>query len=76
MKKIAFLLFAFFVFALATPLVLLMTSAHASDTSMCYVVSDPDQRSFCLAKSRHDPSTCYAIQRADLRAQCLAEVRK
>lgn len=50
--------------------------AFAADAGSCYVISDSDQRQFCLAKARRESGQCYAIQNAGLRAQCLAEVRR
>lgn len=51
-------------------------AASAADAGSCYAISDPDARTWCLAKAHREPSSCYAIQRADIRTQCLAETRK
>lgn len=42
----------------------------------CYSISNPDQRTLCLARAHGNPGLCYSIKAADLRAQCLAEVKK
>lgn len=76
MKKLAYLLLAFFVFMLMLPLALFLTPARAGDTGACYTIGDADARTYCLARARGDAGMCYAIQRADLRSLCFAEVRK
>jgi hypothetical protein len=48
-------------------------AALAANAGSCYAISDPDSRTWCLAKAHREPSSCYAIQRANIRAQCLAE---
>jgi hypothetical protein len=55
---------------------LLLKPVAAADAGSCYVITDADARTACLAKARKEPGMCYAVQRADLRAQCLAEARK
>lgn len=55
---------------------LLASTAQAADSGVCYTISDPDARAYCLAKARQEPAGCYTVQRADLRAQCQAEVRR
>ncbi|WP_201208995.1 hypothetical protein [Rhodocyclus purpureus] len=42
----------------------------------CYSISNPDQRTLCLARAHGNSGLCYSIKAADLRAQCLAEVKK
>jgi hypothetical protein len=42
----------------------------------CYSISNPDQRTLCLARAHGNPGLCYSIKAADLRARCLAEVKK
>lgn len=74
MKKIALLLFGFFLFMWALPLAVFTMPVRA-DTSACYNVPDADGRTACLAKERRQRSLCYSIQRADMRALCLAEVK-
>lgn len=60
---------------LAAAIVLTATQAVA-DTATCYNISDPNARTYCLARERKDPSACYAISSPDLRSMCLAEVRR
>jgi hypothetical protein len=50
--------------------------AFASDSGACYVVTDSDARTYCLARAHREVGTCYAIKDAGLRSQCLAEVRR
>ncbi|KAB1075969.1 hypothetical protein F6X53_24260 [Methylobacterium soli] len=51
-------------------------TAAAADAGSCYGVSDPEARTWCLAKAHQQPSACYAIQDSTMRSMCLAEVRK
>lgn len=56
---------------------MVLTTAQAvADSAACYSISDPNARSYCLARERKDPSACYAISSPDLRSMCLAEVRR
>lgn len=48
----------------------------ASAAGACYSISNPDQRTLCLARAHGNPGLCYSIKAADLRAQCLAETKK
>lgn len=61
---------------IAFALSLTALSAAAADAGSCYGITDPDARSYCLAKARQDPATCYTIQNSATRSICLAEVRK
>ncbi|WP_054287271.1 hypothetical protein [Gulbenkiania mobilis] len=52
------------------------TPAAATDAGACYVITDQDARTYCLAKAHQDPGRCYGIRAPDTRARCLAEVRR
>lgn len=40
----------------------------------CYVLSDADQRAFCLAIQSENVSYCYNVHSEETRLTCLAEI--
>ncbi|NBQ69340.1 MAG: hypothetical protein EBU46_11135 [Nitrosomonadaceae bacterium] len=42
--------------------------------SACLMLSQPDQRAYCLAKENQRPTDCAAIVNSDLRIRCRVEL--
>lgn len=57
---------------------IISTHAFADNTaaaSTCYVVTDPNARSACLARAHKNSGMCYSVTDASLRAECLSRGR-